>query len=373
MDCLMPEMNGYEATEAIRALEAARGAPRHLIVALTPALLKVDLETEVEELKGAFLAKPVRRSTLDAVIDEFFGQTAPPSPNVLALAAVPPAPRPPSPGVAATLSPLPSLPPAPVAPDPEPATLRPAGGTARLAAPPVLAVLPPVAPKRSPPLPPISSSARDPPTIPGTVEIVAEPAGPVPEVGGLAGIGLEPDLAPVPPQFAGVLAGEAEEYPETPRTENTSGSVPFGSPTNQPQGGGESRKHRRDTPTSRAFSDNEDSTEREVRLASEAISLGGVPGAQSDRPRSSPALSVISSSSSAAAGGGAGAPASVPLDILVVDDVEMNRRVLATLLKKEGHRVTIACDGQVRPPAPLHASCALSRNLVLGNGGRHRF
>eukprot|EP00741_Cyanophora_paradoxa_P001701 tig00000498_g1651.t1 len=77
MDCLMPAMTGYEATGAIRALEAERGLARHLIVALTAkAAAEDEAECRAAGMDG-FLPKPVRRPMLSALIEEYLAASEP--------------------------------------------------------------------------------------------------------------------------------------------------------------------------------------------------------------------------------------------------------------------------------------------------------
>jgi len=59
MDCQMPVMDGYEATRAIRADEAARGLPRTAILALTANVYERDREKVFESGMDGFLAKPL--------------------------------------------------------------------------------------------------------------------------------------------------------------------------------------------------------------------------------------------------------------------------------------------------------------------------
>ena len=59
MDVSMPEMNGYEATKAIRSAEKTRGLPRTPIVALTAHTLKGDEEKCLEAGMDDFASKPI--------------------------------------------------------------------------------------------------------------------------------------------------------------------------------------------------------------------------------------------------------------------------------------------------------------------------
>jgi len=59
MDISMPEMNGHEATQRIRELEAELGRDRTPIVALTAHTLKGDKERCLEVGMDDYMTKPV--------------------------------------------------------------------------------------------------------------------------------------------------------------------------------------------------------------------------------------------------------------------------------------------------------------------------
>jgi CheY-like chemotaxis protein len=73
MDVQMPEMNGFEAVAAIRALEHAQGRPHTPIVAVTAHAMVGDRERCLEAGMDACLAKPLRRQLLFDLVDELLG------------------------------------------------------------------------------------------------------------------------------------------------------------------------------------------------------------------------------------------------------------------------------------------------------------
>jgi CheY-like chemotaxis protein len=74
MDVSMPEMNGYEATRAIRAGEVGKGA--HIpIIGVTAHALKGDREKCIEAGMDDYLSKPVSPDRLGAKIGNWLGET----------------------------------------------------------------------------------------------------------------------------------------------------------------------------------------------------------------------------------------------------------------------------------------------------------
>ena len=68
MDLQMPEMDGFEATTAIRDQERARGN-RTPIVALTAHAMKGDREKCLAAGMDGYLTKPIRPQELDEVLE----------------------------------------------------------------------------------------------------------------------------------------------------------------------------------------------------------------------------------------------------------------------------------------------------------------
>ncbi|MGO9016082.1 MAG: response regulator [Dissulfurispiraceae bacterium] len=72
MDCQMPEMDGYEATKAIREMERNSPAERHLpIVAMTAHAMQGDRETCIEAGMDDYLSKPFKKAQFLMVLSRW--------------------------------------------------------------------------------------------------------------------------------------------------------------------------------------------------------------------------------------------------------------------------------------------------------------
>ena len=67
-DVLMPVMDGYEATRAIRAWEQEQDLPKTQIIALTALVLKEEGEKILQAGCDAHVTKPIKRQTLLEVL-----------------------------------------------------------------------------------------------------------------------------------------------------------------------------------------------------------------------------------------------------------------------------------------------------------------
>ncbi len=71
MDVQMPIMDGHEATRAMRVLEAESGRPLTPIIALTAHAIKEEIDKCMAAGCDTHVGKPIKKSTLISVIDEF--------------------------------------------------------------------------------------------------------------------------------------------------------------------------------------------------------------------------------------------------------------------------------------------------------------
>ena len=76
MDCQMPEMDGFEATKAIRRREQERNSARVPIIALTANALKGDRERCLEAGMDDYVSKPFTRDQLHRVIQCWFEKSS---------------------------------------------------------------------------------------------------------------------------------------------------------------------------------------------------------------------------------------------------------------------------------------------------------
>ncbi len=76
MDVSMPEMDGYEATGAIRAYEEAQGADRTPIICLSAHILGADKTRSIEAGMDDFLAKPINQDQLFDVLGRWAERAA---------------------------------------------------------------------------------------------------------------------------------------------------------------------------------------------------------------------------------------------------------------------------------------------------------
>ena len=103
MDCQMPGMDGYAATEAIRADEKQRGATPTTVVALTANVMARDRDRCVAAGMDSFLAKPFSASQLEAVLEPVAARRAAATAPIVPRVAIEPEPTEDTP---ATVTPL---------------------------------------------------------------------------------------------------------------------------------------------------------------------------------------------------------------------------------------------------------------------------
>jgi signal transduction histidine kinase/DNA-binding response OmpR family regulator len=71
MDCMMPRVDGFEATRRLRQWEKVQGSPRMPVVALTASAMEKDEELCREAGMDSFVAKPVNIEMLRAVLEQY--------------------------------------------------------------------------------------------------------------------------------------------------------------------------------------------------------------------------------------------------------------------------------------------------------------
>ena len=73
MDCMMPVMDGYVASQRIREIESTRQAMRTTIIALTASAIEGDRERCIAAGMDDYLSKPFTSAEFSAVIDRQTG------------------------------------------------------------------------------------------------------------------------------------------------------------------------------------------------------------------------------------------------------------------------------------------------------------
>ncbi|MGK5060580.1 response regulator [Janthinobacterium sp. LB2P49] len=74
MDCMMPVMDGYQACQALRAREAASGAPRLPVIALTAGVTGDDRQRCVAAGMDDYLSKPFTAAQLRAMVERWLAR-----------------------------------------------------------------------------------------------------------------------------------------------------------------------------------------------------------------------------------------------------------------------------------------------------------
>ena len=73
MDCQMPEMDGFEATHAIRDWEAKNDQGHRIIIAMTANAMEGDRQKCIDAGMDDYLAKPVNQASLRSMLERWLG------------------------------------------------------------------------------------------------------------------------------------------------------------------------------------------------------------------------------------------------------------------------------------------------------------
>jgi two-component system, sensor histidine kinase len=73
MDVMMPDMDGYQATAEIRAIELARGGDPTPIIGLSARAMEGDREIALAAGMNDYLAKPLREPDLRSALERWIG------------------------------------------------------------------------------------------------------------------------------------------------------------------------------------------------------------------------------------------------------------------------------------------------------------
>lgn len=71
MDCMMPEMDGFTATQEIRKFEQQNNLPSTPIVALTASVLDQDIKKCIDVGMDDYLSKPLKKDKLYSMLDKY--------------------------------------------------------------------------------------------------------------------------------------------------------------------------------------------------------------------------------------------------------------------------------------------------------------